>query len=137
VDGPGESSAFAVLPTAGRLGWVLTDGRFGIEAMALDLAALLGLRAHLKRVDRRTRWGGVAAWTPNDLSPDLVKDATAVSPWPEIAIAAGRGTAAYLRAIRSASEGATFTVLLQHPRAGRTLPTSSGARRTSSPTAPT
>lgn len=118
MHGAGESSAYAVLPTTGRLGWVVSDGRLGIEAMALGLAALLGLRADLKRIDRRTRWGGVAAWTPSDLSNDFVKGTTVLSPWPEIAIAAGRGTAAYLKAIRSASEGATFTVLLQHPRAG-------------------
>ena len=40
-------------------------------------------------------------------------------PWPDIAIACGRITMPYLRAIKSGSRGRTFTIFLQDPRAWR------------------
>jgi len=46
------------------------------------------------------------------------KDSLLAPPFPDIAIAAGRKTAPYLRHLRKASKGRTFTVFLQNPGTG-------------------
>jgi mitochondrial fission protein ELM1 len=56
------------------------------------------------------------SWSVLDPDENFGGDGTAFTPpWPDIAIAAGRRTIPYLQALRRASEGATFTVILQHP----------------------
>lgn len=114
-------SEMATVPSAvprmqGCMGWIVTDGRMGTVATASGVAAALGLEVEHKRVAPRALWSALPARSV--LDPDerySEHGSTLVPPWPDIAIAAGRRTIPYLRALRRASEGATFTVILQHP----------------------
>ena len=105
-------------PMAGRFGWIVTDGHLGARAKTAGVARALGLEFEHKEVSPRLQWGKRAPWVPA-VEPweRFGRQGSAFSPpWPEVAIAAGRRTIPYLTALRRASEGATFTVLLQHPR---------------------
>jgi uncharacterized protein len=98
-------------------GWIVTDGRMGTAVTASGIAAELGLNAEHKRVVPRSLWSTLPSWTVLDPRERFDGTISAFAPpWPEIAIAAGRGTIPYLTALRRASEGATYTVILQHPR---------------------
>ena len=104
-------------PMSGCIGWVVTDGRMGTLATAAGVAATLGLEFERKRVAPRALWSMLPSWSVLDPHEHFGGAGSAFSPpWPDIAIAAGRRTIPYLQALRRASEGATFTVLLQHPR---------------------
>ena len=113
---------FGAVPTTARpmsvcTGWIVTDGRMGTLATASGVAAALGLQFEHKRVAPRALWSMLPSWSVLDPREEFGKAGSAFSPpWPDIAIAAGRRTIPYLQALRRASEGATLTVLLQHPR---------------------
>lgn len=98
-------------------GWIVTDGRMGTVATASGIAAELGLDADHKRVAPRALWSTLPSWSVLDPRDTFGGTGSAFAPpWPDIAIAAGARTIPYLQALRRASEGATFTVILQHPR---------------------
>lgn len=104
-------------PMRGCSGWVVTDGRMGTLATAAGMATALGLEFEHKRVAPRALWSTLPSWNVLDPREQFGKGGgTLAPPWPDIAIASGRRTIPYLHALRRASEGATFTVLLQHPR---------------------
>jgi mitochondrial fission protein ELM1 len=95
----------------------MTDGNLGTRAKTAGIARTLGLEFEHKQVRPRLPWDKLAPWGPVDPREKFGREGSTFSPpWPEIAIAAGRRTIPYLSALRRASEGATFTVLLQHPR---------------------
>jgi mitochondrial fission protein ELM1 len=98
-------------------GWIVTDGRTGTLATASGVAEALGLEFEHKRVAPRAIWSMLPSWSVLDPREELGKAPSLLSPpWPDIAIAAGARTIPYLQALRRASEGATFTVILHHPR---------------------
>ncbi|MFV0279940.1 MAG: mitochondrial fission ELM1 family protein [Rhodoblastus sp.] len=102
---------------AGAACWTLTDGKAGDEAPCLGLAQALGL-AVVKRVVRpRALFAAFAPRGPIDPkeSPDAPGSPIA-RPFPEILIACGRRAVPYLRHVRRASGGRTFTVFLKDPR---------------------
>jgi mitochondrial fission protein ELM1 len=93
---------------------VITNGAAGADAPALGLATALGAPAPaLKHVRLPAPYRWLAPWgpTPRGLAAGLGP------PWPDLAIGVTRQAIAYLRALRSASGGRTFTVFLQDPRA--------------------
>jgi mitochondrial fission protein ELM1 len=106
-------------PLAGARGWLITDGKAGHEAQCLGLAEALGVEVHWKRVAPSGLWKTLAPWVP--VSPrerfGLPQSAFA-PPWPTIALAAGRTTIPYVRALKRRAGLKTFTVVLLDPRTG-------------------
>jgi hypothetical protein len=99
--------------------WVVTDGKAGDETQCLGVADALGLSAEVKRIAPRIPWSWLMPWGPPDPreAPGRAGGPLA-RPFPDIAIASGRRAVTYLRALKSASAGRTFTVFLKDPRTG-------------------
>ena len=99
--------------------WVLTDGKIGDEGQCIAVAEALGATPDVRRVAPRPLfalampWGGI---DPKD-APDTPGSPLA-GPYPDLCIASGRRAVAYLRAVKAASGGKTFTVFLKDPRTG-------------------
>ena len=104
--------------TAART-WVITDGKAGDENQCLGVAETLGLAAEIKRVEARPPFDWLAPWGPIDPRDAPGRSSGALAgPLPDLVIASGRRAAPYLRAIRRASRGRTFTAFLKDPRTG-------------------
>jgi uncharacterized protein len=100
--------------------WVLTDGKAGDEQQCLGLAEALGLAPTLRRVAPRPPFVWLMPWGPIDPREAPGRPGSPIAPpFPDLAIASGRRAAPYLRALKRASDGRTFTVFLKDPRAGR------------------
>jgi uncharacterized protein len=104
---------------AGASAWILTDGKAGDVAQCLGLAERLELPAELRRVAPRAPWSWLmprGPIAPRD-APHQPHSPLA-PPYPDICIASGRRAVAYLKALKRASGGKTFTVFLKDPRTG-------------------
>jgi mitochondrial fission protein ELM1 len=114
----GESQP--VQPTlAAASGWIISDGKAGHEAQALGVAEALGLRLEIKRVAPRGWRRALAPWAPVGARERFGQPGSAFAPpWPEVAIAIGRLTIPYLRALRRAAGLRTYTVVLLDPKTG-------------------
>jgi mitochondrial fission protein ELM1 len=100
--------------------WVLTDGKAGDETQCLGVTSALGVEPTIKRVQPRPPWvwlGPFAKVPPAD-RPGRAESPIA-PPFPDMVIASGRRAAPYVKAIKEASGGRTFTVILKDPRTGR------------------
>lgn len=102
--------------TAAISGWVLSDGKPGMENQCLGLAEALDLDAVIKRVKTRFPWSVLPPqlWLRALAAPGRKGDPVA-PPWPDLLIASGRKSVALSVAIRRASGGRTFTVQIQNP----------------------
>ncbi len=100
-----------------RTAWVLSDGKAGDEMQCLGVVEALGLQPEIRRVAPRPPWVWAMPWGPIDPAeaPDR-PDSPIRPPFPDLVVASGRRTVAYLRAIKQASDGACFTVYLKDPR---------------------
>lgn len=107
-----HETAQARLPTGTRA-WVLLSGKIGHEVNCLGVARELGLEPVLRPVNPRPLYQFFAPWGPAD-----PRDSALQGPLPDLVFASGRATAPYLRAIKKASNGKTFTIFLQDPRIG-------------------
>ncbi|WP_238183458.1 mitochondrial fission ELM1 family protein [Methylobacterium trifolii] len=99
--------------------WIVTDGKAGDENQCVGIAETLGLAYDIRRVPASGPFGWTAPWGPIDprQGPYRSKGALA-GPVPDILIASGRRAVPYLRAVRRASKGRTFTAFLKDPRTG-------------------
>ncbi len=98
---------------------MLGSGRIGHEVHCHGLARALGLEPVVRQVRPRLLFAALAPWGPIDPRDAPHREGGLLAPpFPEIAIAAGRLTVPYLRALKKASRGRTFTVCLQDPRIG-------------------
>jgi hypothetical protein len=84
---------------------------------ARGLAEAVGLPIEVKNVRPRLPWTLLPpTWWPMPFAA-LAKDSVRFTPpWPRLAIGCGWRAIPYLRAVKHASAGRTFTVQLQHPR---------------------
>lgn len=106
-------------PLAGARGWIISDGKAGHEAMCRGVAEALGLAVEWKRVAPRGLWKALAPWGPVAPGERFGAPGTLFSPpWPEIALAAGRTTTPYMRALKKRAGFKTYTVILMDPRTG-------------------
>ena len=106
---------------AGARCWVLSDGKAGDEAQCLGVAERLGLTPDIRRVSPRKPFIWLMPWGGIDPREAPHRPASPIAgPFPDLAIASGRRTASYLRAVKKASGGRTFTVFLKDPRCGNT-----------------
>lgn len=106
-------------PLAGRPGWVITDGKAGMEVQCVGVAEALGLDYAIKRVAPRQPWRALAPWGPVGPSERFARAGSAFArPWPEVAVATGRLSIPYIRKLARAAGPETFTVVIQDPRTG-------------------
>ncbi len=99
--------------------WIFSDGKVGDEIQCLGLADALGLEATMRRVSPRRPYAWLMPWGPMDPREGRTGPNTLFEqPFPDLAIASGRRTVPYLRALRSRSGGRTLTVFLKDPRMG-------------------
>ena len=102
---------------AGRTAWVLTDGKAGDEAPCLGLAEAMGLKPERRVVRPRALFAALAPRGPIDPAERPGAPGSPVAPpFPDVLIASGRRAVPYLRHVRRASEGRTFTVFVKDPR---------------------
>jgi uncharacterized protein len=112
---PEDQTSNPPLPRATRC-WILTDGKIGDEVQCRGIAEALGLKAELRHVAPRGLYSLAMPFGPIDPreAPDRPGSPLA-PPYPDLAIAAGRRSVPYLRALKRLSKGATFTVFLKDP----------------------
>ncbi|KPF63346.1 nucleoside-diphosphate sugar epimerase [Bosea sp. AAP35] len=104
-----------MLPTV----WVLTDGKAGDEVQCLGVAERLGVTPEIRRIAPRKPFAWLMPRGPIDPREGPERTGSPIAPpFPDILIASGRRAIAYVRAVRKASNGATFTVILKDPRMG-------------------
>jgi uncharacterized protein len=99
--------------------WVLTDGKAGDEQPCLGVAEALGVDPEIRRVAPRKLFGWFAPFGPIDPRDRPGAPQSPVAPpFPDLLIASGRRSVPYLRFVKRASGGTTFTVFLKDPRTG-------------------
>ena len=103
----------------GLVSWVLTDGKAGDELQALSVAEALGLAPAIRRVRPRAPFIWAMPWGPIDPRERPGAPGSPLTlPFPDLLIGSGRRAVAYLRFVKRASGGRTYTVFLKDPRTG-------------------
>jgi len=103
----------------GLITWVLTDGKAGDELQALSVTEALGLDPEIRRVDPKPPFDWFMPWGPVDPRERPGAPSSPIAPpFPDLLIASGRRAVAYLRAVKKATGGRTYTVFLKDPRTG-------------------
>jgi len=104
---------------AGLITWVLSDGKAGDELQGLSIAETLGLEPEIRRVEPRAPFTWAMPWGPIDpRERPGVAGSPIAPPYPDLLIASGRRAVPYLRFVKRASGGRTYTVFLKDPRTG-------------------
>jgi mitochondrial fission protein ELM1 len=103
----------------GAKAWLITDGSAGMRVQAQGVADALGLHAKTKTVSPGGIWRMMAPWGPVAPSERFGEPGSLFGPpWPDIAIAVGRASIPYIRALKRRAGPACFTIVLQDPRSG-------------------
>ena len=99
--------------------WLISAGKAGMLTQANAIADALGVEASLKLVSPRGVWRMMAPWGPVSPAERFGAPDTAFAPpWPDIAIAVGRASIPYIRALRRKAGRGCYTIVLQDPRSG-------------------
>ena len=99
--------------------WVLTDGKAGDEGQCLGITDALGLIPEIRRVAPRAPFFWLMPWGAIDPRDTPRRPSSPIAPpFPDLLVASGRRAVPYVRAIKRASKGRTFTVFLKDPRTG-------------------
>ncbi|WP_417686341.1 mitochondrial fission ELM1 family protein [Roseibium sp.] len=99
--------------------WIITDGKAGDETQCIGVAEALDIPYEIHRVKPRAPFTWAMPRGPIDpRERPSAKNSPIAPPFPDIAIGSGRRAIPYLRHVRSASGGKTFTVCLKDPRTG-------------------
>jgi len=99
--------------------WILTDGKAGDEGQCLGVTDALGLAPEIRRVAPRAPSSWLMPWGPIDPREAPARAASPIAPpFPDLLVASGRRAVPYVRAVKRASGGRTFTVFLKDPRTG-------------------
>ncbi len=97
--------------------WVVTDGKVGMDVQVRGVADALGLLYDMKHVSPRGLWKIAAPWGPVAPAERFGRPGSPFAPpWPAVAIATGRASIPYIRALKRAAGDATYTVILQDPK---------------------
>ncbi len=97
--------------------WVLSDGKAGDELQCLGVTDALGIEPEIRRVDPRAPWRWLMPHGPVDPAERAgVPNSPIAPPFPDLLIASGRRAVSYLRRVKKASGGRTYTVYLKDPR---------------------
>ena len=106
-------------PLAGTRAWIITDGKTGMDVQCKGVADALGVAYEMKPVTPKGIWKALAPWgrvAPGDSFGHA--GSAFAPPWPAIAIASGRASIPYIRALKRKAGSATFTIVLQDPKTG-------------------
>lgn len=104
---------------AAHHGWIITDGKAGMDVQARGVADSLGITYEFKHVAPRGIWAVAAPWGPVAPSERFGQPGSKFAePWPAIAIATGRASIPYVRALKRRAGSQTFTIVLQDPKSG-------------------
>lgn len=104
-------------PLAGLKGWIITDEKIGMYVQVKGVADALGLDVEWKQVAPKGLWRYAAPWgRPAARERFGMPGSQFAPPWPAVALATGRHSIPYLRALRRAAGMTTYTVVLQDPR---------------------
>lgn len=99
--------------------WLVSSGRAGSDVNCLGVMRALGVEPEVRRVRPRFPFDMLAPRGPVDWRDRPSRPGSPIAPpFPDIAIASGRATVPYLRAVKRASGGRTFTAFMQDPRVG-------------------
>jgi len=99
--------------------WVITDGKIGMDVQVRGVADALGVNYIVKHVRPRGVFALAAPWGPVDPAERFASPGSPfAAPWPDLALATGRASIPYVRALRRRAGKATYTVVLQDPRTG-------------------
>jgi len=113
------SAAPGVLPTHGRSGWIISDGKAGNDAQTRGVLDALGLSYEVKLVEPTGLWKLLGPWGPVSPAERFGTERSQFRPpWPDFAIAAGRLTTPYIRRLKRAAGRQTYTVILLDPKVG-------------------
>ena len=100
--------------------WIITDGKIGDEVHCFGIAEALGLRPDRRLVAPAAPWSWFAPYGPPPPRDRHTRPGSPIAPpFPDVAIASGRRTVPYLRAVKRHSGGRTFTVFSKDPYRGR------------------
>jgi mitochondrial fission protein ELM1 len=103
----------------GLITWVLTDGKAGDELQALSITEALGLNPEVRRVKPKPPFIWFMPWGPIDPRERPGASGSPIAPpFPDLLVASGRRAVAYLRHVKRASGGRTYTAFLKDPRTG-------------------
>lgn len=106
-------------PEDARNCWIISDGKAGNLTQCLGVANALGLAPEIKEIRPRGLSRLIAPYGPVSARERFGQPGSQfAAPWPALAIACGRLTTPYIRAIRKASRLKTFTVILLDPKTG-------------------
>ncbi|MDP4002552.1 mitochondrial fission ELM1 family protein [Methylobacterium sp. NEAU K] len=99
--------------------WIVTDGKAGDENQCVGIAETLGLTFDIRQIPASGPFGWFAPWGPIDPRQGPRRRGGALTgPYPDLLIASGRRAVPYLRSVRRATGGRTFTAFLKDPRTG-------------------
>lgn len=106
-------------PLAGARAWLITDGKAGMDVQVRGVADALGASYEMVTVNPSGLWKHTAPWGPVSPSERFGAPGSRFAPpWPQIAIATGRASIPYIRALRRKAGPSTYTVVLQDPKTG-------------------
>lgn len=106
-------------PLAGRSGWIITDGKAGMDVQARGVADALGLVYEMKHVAPQGLWKALAPWGPVAPAERMGQPGSLLCPpWPDVVIATGRASIPYVRRLRKLAGPGTYTIVLQDPKTG-------------------
>jgi mitochondrial fission protein ELM1 len=115
----GEHDPGSGSPLRGLKGWVITDDKIGMQVQVKGVANALGLDWRAIEVRPRGLWRALAPWGPADPRDGLgVAGGAFGPPWPDVALATGRLSIPYIRALRRRVGRSVYTVVLQDPKTG-------------------
>lgn len=104
---------------SGTTAWLITDGKIGDEVQCRGIAEELGLTPERRVIKPRPPWSWVTPWGPVDPGEAPGRPNSPIAPpYPDVAISAGRRTVPYLRHVKRASGGRTFTIFVKDPYTG-------------------
>lgn len=99
--------------------WVLSDGKAGDELQCASIAEALGLTPAIRRVAPGAPFTWFMPRGPIDpRERPAARNSPIAPPYPDLLVASGRRAVPYLRHVKRASGGRTFTVFLKDPRTG-------------------
>ena len=106
-------------PLSGARGWLITDGKAGMIVPVRGIADTLGLISEEKTVAPTGIWRVLAPWGPVAPRERPGHPSSQFQPpWPDVAIATGRASIPYLRAVKAAAGPRCFTFVMQDPKTG-------------------
>lgn len=99
--------------------WIVTDGKAGDENQCVGVAEIMGVAYETRRIPASGPFGWTAPWGPIDPREGPKRpDGALFGTYPDMLLASGRRSVPYLRWVRKATGGRTFTAFLKDPRTG-------------------